>query len=80
MTTDQLSLFAAFDDIYGFPMWRLETVQAKAGAAMCQSWGAKLQPEELLPKFTRKPYTIVPWDQGAAVISAMGKSKAKRAV
>ena len=47
----ELEIWRQFYSLHGFPSDRREAGIAIAGAATCQSWGAKVKPEELLPRF-----------------------------
>jgi hypothetical protein len=49
--------FVFWRDYYlrrGFPADRIEAAVAIAGAAVCQTWGGKVEPKDLIPQFGRK--------------------------
>lgn len=51
LTAAEFSLWCEFRTRNGFPTDRLEGATVNAGAAMCQSWGSRVTPGELIPKF-----------------------------
>ena len=48
---EDYSLWLAYEQLHGFPLGRLEATTAMSGAAVCQTWGAKVRPRDLIPTF-----------------------------
>jgi hypothetical protein len=57
ITSDELTLWRAFELTEGFPVSRAEVATAISGAAICNSWGAKVKPKDLIPDFRPKEVT-----------------------
>ena len=51
LPSSEIALWKAYELLFGLPSARLEAVTAIAGAAMCQSWGAKITADDLIPVF-----------------------------
>ena len=48
---EDYGLWLAYEQLHGFPLSRLEATTAMSGAAVCQTWGAKVKPRDLLPVY-----------------------------
>jgi len=51
VTADEIRLWHAYELTQGFPHSRIEAAIALSGAAICQTWGAKVKPCDLIPKY-----------------------------
>lgn len=51
ITAAELDLWRLFRQRFGFDADRIEGAVALSGAAQCQSWGARVRAEDLVPKF-----------------------------
>jgi hypothetical protein len=59
MTSAEFSEWAAYYREYGFDADRVEHAAANAGAAVCQSFGAKVKAGQLVPRFGPRGETNV---------------------
>lgn len=55
MPSVQIGVYAEYRRRNGWPSDRARHGTAIAGAAVCQAWGAKVKPEELLPRYASSP-------------------------
>lgn len=53
-TAAELPLWMAYSELHGFPQDRAEATTAIAGSALCQTWGAKVRPNDLMPVYGRE--------------------------
>lgn len=51
MSAAEFAFWRTYRDKKGFPADRIEGGVAIAGAATCNAWGAKYEPQDLLPRF-----------------------------
>lgn len=51
LSAAEFAVWAAYYQAYGFPADRIEIVTAKGASAVAGAWGAKVRPQDLLPKF-----------------------------
>ena len=76
ITADELRLWHAYELTQGLPTSRLEAAVALSGAAMCQTWGAKVKPYDLIPKY--KEVKPLSYKQGAALFAAYANTHNQR--
>jgi hypothetical protein len=75
MSAAEFAFWSVYYSRRGFPADRIEAATAIAGAAQCRTWGARVEPKELIPKFgERKTSNAVL----AARLSALPGAKVKR--
>ncbi len=51
LSSAEFSFWVDFAARRGFPVDRLEAATAISGAAVARTWGSKVRPEDLIPKF-----------------------------
>lgn len=55
MGSTELTLWYAYECLYGLPVGRLEAAIAISGSAVCGAMGCKVEPQKLIPKFKEPP-------------------------
>jgi hypothetical protein len=48
----ELGVWRQFYESHGFDADRIEGASAMSGAAICNSWGGKVEPNDLIPRFS----------------------------
>lgn len=76
MDNAELVTWRAYELTYGFPGARLEAAVALSGSAICQTWGAKVRPADLIPQFEAPK--LLTYQQGAEIFAAMAQGHNKR--
>lgn len=73
---EEYALWHAFELTHGLPLQRVEAAVALSGAAMCQSWGSKIKPKDLMPKYEAPQ--VLSYKDGAEIFAAMAKRHNER--
>lgn len=55
---EELRDWHAYEHLYGFPTTRMEAAVALSGSALCQTWGAKVTPKQLMAEFDYQPKVL----------------------
>lgn len=76
MPHDEFMLWKAYELTQGLPLTRLEATVAMSGAAQCQTWGAKVRPADLIPRF--EPPRLLTYKEGAEIFAAMAHGHNQR--
>jgi hypothetical protein len=75
-TAEELRLWHAYELTQGLPTGRIEAAVALAGAAACQTWGARVKPIDLIPRY--EDVTPLSYRDGAAIFAAYAEAHNQR--
>lgn len=53
MSSEELTYWQAYHQLFGLHQDRSEATLAMVGAALCRTWGSKVNPQDFIPLFSR---------------------------
>lgn len=74
---EEYAIWHAYEITHGFWFQRLEAATAISGSAICQTWGAKVKPRDLMPQYT-EPVRPLSSKQGAELLTAFAEAHNQR--